>query len=108
MGMPYAWVLPIPNDAAVPPAVLQATLANGAAVHLCACEALGYDIELDAAATWTGNLEASVDGAVWTVIAAIATAQGALGEHYHYARVAVTGAGDYGDDTLVRIFGKDR
>lgn len=108
MGMPYAFVIPIPNDAAVPPAVLQATLGNGAAVHLCACEALGYDMKLDAAATWTGNLEASVDGSVWTVIAAVATAQGALGEHYHFARVAVTGAGNYGDSTLVRIAGKDR
>lgn len=108
MGMPYSWMLPIPNDGAVLPAVLQATIGNGTAVNLCACEALGYDIEMDAAATWTGNLEASVDGTVWTVIAAVATAQAALGDHYQYARVAVTGAGDYGDATRVRIFGKDR
>lgn len=109
MGMPYAWQLDIPNDApVVPPAVLQATLGNGTPSHLEAAEALGYDMTLDGAATWTGNLEASVDGTVWTVIAAVATAQGALGEHYQYARVAVTAPGDYGDTTSVRVFGKDR
>lgn len=109
MGMPFSSLVTIPNDApATPPAVVQAVVAEGDSVHLGGHEALGYDIELDGAAGFTADLEASVDGRVWTVIAAIATGDGALGEHYQYARVNVSVDGDLGDDTRVRVFGKAR
>ena len=66
-------------------------------------------ITLDAAATFVADLEGSVDGHRWeTLVSPIVTGQGAIDAHLNYVRVRVTADGDYGDDTIVRVAGKDR
>lgn len=66
----------------------------------------GYDYTRGALSTHTSNLEGSVSGENWTVIAALgASAQGAIPDHYNYVRIDCTGAGVYDSDVL-RAAGK--
>lgn len=102
-------VLDIPCDVPTPPAVKQALVGEGDAFHFGGCTDKGYDLDVDAAATFAADLEVSVDGHRWeALVSPIATGQGAIDAHYNFVRVNVTLAGTYGDDTLVRVAGKER
>ena len=110
MSNPIFAVLDIPNDAPVVlPAVVQALAGSGAAFDLGGATDKGFDITLDGAATFVGSLEASVTGKDnWAIISAIATQQGAIAARYNFVRVTVANPGVYGDDTIVRVAGKER
>ena len=110
MGAPRFFPLTVPNDAPViPPAVVQAMVAASTPVSLAGAVGLGYEIVLDPGAAFTADLEASVNGIDnWTIIAALATGQGAIDDRYQYARINVIVAGDLGATTSVLIGGKDR
>lgn len=105
MGLPLFGVIHIPNDGATPPLAI---VANGAALHLKGTTEKGYEMTLDAGAAFTANLEASVDGNRWEVLAAVATAQGAIAAYYNFIRVAVSAPGAVGPTTTVRFAGKER
>lgn len=102
-------VLDIPADVPVPPAVKQALVASGATFAYGGATEKGYDVVLDAAATFVADLEGSVDGHRWeALVSPIVTGQGAIDAHLNFVRVRVTAGGVYGDDTLVRVAGKER
>lgn len=105
MGMPLFGVIVVPNDGAAPPLAI---VANSAAFHMKGTTEKGYEMTLDAGAAFVANLEASVDGHRWEVLAAVATAQGAIAAHYNFVRVAVSAPGALGATTAVRVAGKER
>jgi hypothetical protein len=81
-------------------------VASGARVDLSQCIQKGYDYIRDGGATFTANLEASVSGQVWTVIAALAASgQGAIAAHYNYVRTNCTVAGAKGATTKLIVAG---
>jgi hypothetical protein len=60
----------------------------GDAVKLYAQTGKGYEIQDSSLTAGTKNLEGSVCGNVWTIIAAISgDAQGAISDHYHFIRL---------------------
>jgi hypothetical protein len=78
----------------------------GAVVDISQCIQKGYDYTRDPGAAFTANLEASVTGQVWTVIAALAASgQGAIAAHYNYVRTNCTVQGLKGDLTRLVIAG---
>lgn len=67
----------------------------------------GYDFIFGAGAAFTANLEASVSGANWVVVAALgASGQGAIAEQYNLVRVNISGSGALGTGTELIISGK--
>ena len=109
MGMQFFQLVALPNDApVVAPAVVQALVGQSAEVHFGGLTDKGYDIVKDPAATFTANLEVSVDGRAWDMLAALATGQGAISAYYNFARINVTHAGDLGTTTAVQVAGKAR
>lgn len=101
--------LHIPADVPVPPAVRQALAGNGDTFHFGGATEKGYDVTIDLAAAFVADLDVSVDGHRWEVLVSpIVAGQGAIDAHYNFARVRVTAPGDYGDDTFVRVAGKER
>lgn len=109
MSHAFFAILDIPCDVPVPPAVRQALTGDGIDVWFGGAVEKGYDVTLDGAATFVADLEGSVDGHRWeTLVTPIITGQGAIAAHFNFARVRVTADGDYGDDTVVRVAGKDR
>lgn len=109
MSHPLYGLLEIPCDVPVLPAVKQAVTGNGATFHFEGATDKGYDIYLDAAAAFTAQLEVSVDGKRWeALVSPIVTGQGAIDAHYNFARIVVSVAGDYGDDTVAMVAGKER
>jgi hypothetical protein len=109
MSHPFFAILDIPCDVPVPPAVRQALVADGVDTWFSGATDKGYDVFLDALAGFTADLEVSVDGNRWeALVSPLVTGQGAIDAHYNFVRVRVTAAGDYGDDTIVRVAGKDR
>jgi hypothetical protein len=109
MSHAFYAILDIPCDVPVPPAVRQALTGDGIDTWFGGADEKGYDVNLDAAATFVADLEGSVDGHRWeTLVSPIVTGQGAIAAHLNFVRVRVTADGDYGDDTVVRAAGKDR
>lgn len=101
MSFPEILLMNIPNDGAGNAVLGQGIPADARQFY----QRIGYDFKRDGG-TWTGNVEASVAGNVWTVITALTvSAQGGIVDHYNYVRVNVTGAGLLGNDEL-RIAGK--
>lgn len=67
----------------------------------------GYSYYQGVGKAWTGSLQGSVLGDVWTDIdACAASAEGAIPVHFNYARFNVTGAGVIGTGTRIGIAGK--
>lgn len=109
MSHPLYGLLAIPADVPVPPAVKQALAGSGADFHMEGTTDKGYDIVLDAAATFVADLEVSVDSKRWeTLVSPIVTGQGAIDAHFNFARVTVTAPGVYGDATQAMVAGKER
>ena len=72
---------------------------TGEMVELRAATGKGYEIDDSTLAATIKNLEGSVCGNVWTVIAAInGDAQAAIADHYHYVRIVI---GTYVSGTVI-------
>ena len=83
------------------------TVAVNPAIDISGVDNVGYEASIGAGAGFTANLEASVNGNVWTVITALgSSAQGALGDHYNFARVNVSVQGAH-DGSKVWICGRE-
>jgi len=82
-------------------------VAVNTAIDISGVDNVGYEANIGAGAGFTANLEASVNGNVWTVITALgSSAQGALGDHYNFARVNVSVQGA-SDSSTVWICGRE-
>ena len=75
------------------------TNGNGPAVELRAQSGKGYEIIDSTLAAATKNVEVSVCGNYWTVLAAISgSAHGAIADQFHFVRITL---GTYASGTVV-------
>ena len=67
----------------------------------------GYSYSQGVGKAFTGALEASVAGDLWTSIDALgASAQGSIAAHYNYVRLNITAKGVPGTNTRIVLAGK--
>ena len=79
----------------------------GEAIDLSQCINKGFDFIGDALLTFVGQLDGSVGGQNWTLIANLAAAdqQGAIPAQYNYVRVRCTVLGVKGVTTRLNVAG---
>lgn len=102
MAMPNVEQILLPSD----DNQVNAIVGNGKVVN-ASDMVMAYSFDRDAGAAFTGVLEGSAGGIVWTQIATLAASgEGVIPEQYMMVRARITVGGAIGANTLLRYHGK--